>query len=162
MPIGGTISTGYTPIIPADGAAQWSGPLAALLQALIDNDEAGVPGSALDIQADLSANGNRFVDLLGVRFTVASADPGVANSLFLSGSTPEWYLRDGSNNRIQVTAGGFLNVQGSGSIGGDYANSAAAAIYTNSTSRFGFTSSPGVFAVFETGGLMIQNGDSAG
>jgi hypothetical protein len=162
MAIGTPVVTGYIPRIPTSGEVGYDARLNALLQALIDAVEARSGASGLDIEGDLTLNGNRVVDVLGVKVSVASTDPGVANSLFLSGSTPEWYLRDGSNNRIQVTSLGYLNVQGSGSIGGDYAGSSALAAYTNATSRFSFVSAPGVYADMENGGVLIHNGSSTG
>jgi hypothetical protein len=147
--------------LPTPGQAGWDDELNEVLQEVVDNIEQPIAASDIDIQGDLTLNGNALTDVGRIRFSTG-LDSSTALTVFVSGSTPEWYLRDGSNNRIQVTAGGFLNVQGSGSIGGDYSNSSAAGIFTNSSGEFAWTSSPGVYANMRFGAHLIHNGSSTG
>ena len=147
--------------LPVAGNVQWDGPLNSILQAIIDVLATRVTVDGLDVQAALDMQGNALVDATNIQF-VTNGDPGVANSIYYS-SGGELFVRDGLNRQIQLTAGGIVNVAGSGGFGGDYSSSNQnGASYTNATNTFTFTFGGGTsYANVEHADLKLHNGSSA-
>ena len=158
MPVGVAISI----TLPTIGQASWGGPLNTALQAIVDAVEEMVPASSIDIDGDLDFQGQYAVNLKASKF-VATADPGTANTLFV-GTDGEVYIRDGSNNLIQVTDGGVLNIGLSGGgFGGDYVTAGARALYSSAGGLYTFeTPTAGTYARVEHGELRLHNGSSTG
>ena len=142
--------------LPVDGQVSWSGPLNAILQAIIDVIGTRVTVDGIDIAASLEMNGQALVDARNISF-IPGGDTGTVNSVFYS-TDGELYLRDGANRLVQVTAGGVLNVGGTGGFGGDYVSTNQnGASYTNSNQTFTFTAAGGtVFAPMESGRLIVH------
>ena len=147
--------------LPSSGQTQWDGPLNDILQAIIDviSQRVGVEG--LDINATLDVQGNEIANALNLSF-VTSGDPGLPNTVFYN-SSGELCCRNSSNQLVQITSGGVVNVAGSGGFGGDYVSSNQnGASYANSTQTFSFTASGGtVYATVEHGAVKVHEGSTA-
>lgn len=147
--------------LPMAGQVQWDGPLSDLIQQLIDVLAQRVTTDGMDIGKALDMQGHALIDATAVEF-VTNGDPGIANSIYYS-SGGELFCRDGTNRPIQLTAGGVVNVAGSGGFGGDYVSSNQnGASFTNATNTFTFTVAGGTsYATMENGEVKIHQGSSA-
>lgn len=155
MPIGSEISSP----LPTSGDTNWSAELNTLLQEIIDILEARVTVDGLSISGTLDVQGATLSNI-GVFKHILVADPNVAKSMFLK-SDGEWYLRDGANNLIQLTATGSINVGTIAGIGGDYSSSGASVTYDSASGVYQFLMHTGDAGKLNVGDLRIRQGNDA-
>ena len=114
-------SLGITLPTQGGNTGTWGTDLNTELQKVIDAVEAQVPASAIDFSADFDLNGYSITSVEGVSFD-QQASYAALNSIYFD-TAGELYVRDGSNNAIQMTASGALNTASNGGVGdsgGDY------------------------------------------
>lgn len=147
---------------------------AALTQVDSHNHTAGqgvpIPSAALNINADLSFQGNNLTNLNSERYNDVGtplSSPADLRSIYVSGGN--LYYNNQLGQQVQITAGASLNAASIGGIGGDYVTSGAAVYYTAVSSSYSFTSFGnlysnmfnGAMTIFETGtnirGVTIQS-----
>lgn len=114
-------SLGITLPTQGGNTGTWGTDLNTELQKVIDAVEAQVPASAIDFSADFDLNGFGITSVEGVAFDQQSSYSGL-NSIYFD-TAGELYVRDGSNQTIQMTSGGSVNTASNGGVGdtgGDY------------------------------------------
>jgi hypothetical protein len=117
-----------------------------------------IPASGLNINADLAFGSNNQTGVKSTRFAdQASALGGASDLRCVYSVLGNLYYNDGSGNQIQLTIGGAINATTVGGIGGDYATSTAAVVYTSASTKFTFTKSTGINATLDIGNLILRN-----
>lgn len=103
---------------------------------LIDADlAAAVLPSEININSALSFNGNPATNVGYV--TLGGGTPGAVIPGTMYYNNGEWFLVD-STGTIQITSNGFINVSGTGGIGGDYIAVGALVSYNSAGSKYIF------------------------
>src|SRR5574337_28424 len=155
--------TKITLSLPTGGQVSWDGPLNDVLNAIIDVLADRVTPAGFNYSTDLDAQGHALIDVRDIAFA-PSADTGAVNTIFVAGSgqagvtAGEWYLRDSSNNLVQLTSGGTINVASNAGFGGGYAAASQAAgspiaTYNSANGRFSFTTEGSTPAEISAGAL---------
>src|SRR5574337_772197 len=155
--------TKITLSLPTGGQVSWDGPLNDVLNAIIDVLADRVTPAGFNYSTDLDAQGHALIDVRDIAFA-PSADTGAVNTIFVAGSgqagvtAGEWYLRDSSNNLVQLTSGGTINVASNAGFGGGYAAASQAAgspiaTYNSANGRFSFTTDGSTPAEISAGAL---------
>lgn len=146
----------------------------ALTQVDSHNHTAGqgvpVPSAALNINADLSFQGNNLTNINSSRYNDVGSplsSPADIRSIYISGGN--LYYNNQLGQQVQITAGASLNAASIGGIGGDYVTSGASVYYTAASLSYSFTSFGNLYAnmfngavtIYETGtnvrGVTIQS-----
>lgn len=143
------------PDFPDDGDPAYAAKLITWKQYIEDLLSPFIGTDSLDITATVDVQGNRIVNVLGLRHS-ETGDPGTPLSTWFDTNGNYW-LRDGANNAIQIVGSGAV-LGGSGSIGGDYAAASALVTYSSSGTKYTFltNASGGTAADIEGGSLHIR------
>ena len=159
MPVGTSINA--TPPLTTDTGLVAKGKLIDTLSRLITAVEAKVPGAAIDFSgSSLDLLGSpilncKYVSLADQGFF---GDPAIVSGIYQKSG--EIYVMTNAG-AVQLTIGGAINVSSVGAITGDYGGvNPAAVIYTDSLSRYIFTTDPGVYAGVEASTIRLRNGVS--
>lgn len=113
-----------------------------------------VTPAGLDINSDLSLNGNGFFSLGGVDITPVSSCSTVM-SLYFKGN--DLYTRDGLGTEIRLTEGGSFLTGSENIIGGDYSTSNAEIVYDSTEGVYYCTNEVGSNAKINIHDLILNN-----
>lgn len=145
------------PIVGTDPGPDWANNINSSLSIIDSHDHTAgrgvpVPSAGLNINADLTFQGNNATNLRSTRFTAqgspisGGSDLGV---LYVSGV--DLYYNDESGNQIRMTTGGNVNA-GAGSITGLPSGTASASF---AASTFTFQSATNTPAIMAVGPLVV-------
>lgn len=139
--------------IPAIGTAgtTYATNINDALTAIVDACEAGVSTSVgLTVDSDVDFDGNGIADASHLGLTNQASQPTTAGFAYIYNN--EWYLNDGLGNDVRITLSGALDASSVGGIGGDYGGGNPAAVsFNDASSKYTFTTDPGVYATLEAG-----------
>jgi hypothetical protein len=110
--------------------------------------------AALNINAPLSLNGNALTQVTSLQLASGNAN-GTPGSIFYQAG--EFWAVDSTGTAIQLTAGGSINIGGTGGFVGDYvASNPTGAAYNLASGQFRFTKSAGVWADLAFANAVLQ------
>lgn len=138
----------------------WAATVNAAFSAIDSHDHTGtkglpIPAAALNVNGDVTWQGNRLTGLYLSRFNSQSVLPsGLTDRNQLIVKSGELYFQDGSGNNVQLTSGGAIG----GSVGQilGLAGTTAAVTYSNITKTFVFTQDTNKSANLDVGSINIR------
>lgn len=133
------VSLGITlPTVGSTAGPTWATNLNTAIQTIIDDIEAQIVTSEININADLDYNGYEAEGLGATQYTAKSASvTGATNTNKLYSVLGDLYWTNEDGTAIQITDGSALDVTSAGGFGGDYGSNGSA-VYTESSKKFLF------------------------
>lgn len=136
----------------------WATKTRDCLQAIADDIEPLIATGAIEENADHSFHGYAVEDAKW--YTVRAGSSEDIPTAGIGTKDGEWWVTDESGNQIQLTAGGAINIAGTGGFGGDYTTASAVAYYDDANERYTFYAGGGT-DLAGLRGRSIQIGNNA-
>lgn len=134
----------------------WATNVRTIVQAIIDDIEATIVPSEININANLEFNNNRAVEVAGVGLQNLTTQPtGGANANLLYEYNGELYFNDANNNAVRITLNGAVDITSTGQITG--MSGSAAVTYTGGgTDEYAFVDHNGYPAGMDHGPIQLK------